>query len=304
MHNLIRPEFPIEESLKNLKKGLHKPKSEFIKKEETRLLALHKDYDVKAASDTLYRLSSPWSCPGSKKDNSNHPYWVSHSLYDNIKYDKYWQSLVNINGGRDLICPICGVRNCSELDHYAPREKFPEYSCHYTNLIPLCHECNKEKTSTWLDGSNKRIFFNAFFDKDVPQETIICNLSKKCGVVIAKTEISPSLNSSNPVHYRIIASIRELRLLKLFDMLANEQLRNLIITFKSEYEANALRFGDVDSFIDSRDKCLSAQISNTYQSNFLTIAVLKACLYSDIFKDWLKSEISSSKTPSTSSIWY
>lgn len=44
------------------------------------------------------------------------------------------------------ICPLCGQRVVSTLDHYLPKAHFPLLSVVPANLVPACSECNKSKT--------------------------------------------------------------------------------------------------------------------------------------------------------------
>lgn len=43
------------------------------------------------------------------------------------------------------ICPICGIRLASTLDHYLPKAKVPTLSVTPSNLIPACRDCNMDK---------------------------------------------------------------------------------------------------------------------------------------------------------------
>lgn len=43
------------------------------------------------------------------------------------------------------ICPICGVRNVSTLDHYLPKMQMPTLAVTPINLIPACRDCNMDK---------------------------------------------------------------------------------------------------------------------------------------------------------------
>lgn len=41
------------------------------------------------------------------------------------------------------VCPFCdGGKDGSELDHWLPKERFPELSCHPRNLVEICAACN------------------------------------------------------------------------------------------------------------------------------------------------------------------
>lgn len=86
-----------------------------------------------------------------------------HSIFNKIttKDDMVWlyDSKYVKDGGRvyyDIIksippfgiCPLCGQRKVSTLDHYLPKTKYPTYSITAYNLIAACYECNKIKLAT------------------------------------------------------------------------------------------------------------------------------------------------------------
>ena len=48
------------------------------------------------------------------------------------------------------ICPICGVRLASTLDHYLPKAKVPTLSVTPSNLIPACRDCNMDKKTDMI----------------------------------------------------------------------------------------------------------------------------------------------------------
>lgn len=45
------------------------------------------------------------------------------------------------------ICPLCGQRTVSTLDHHLPKDHYPALAVVPVNLIPACAECNKGKTN-------------------------------------------------------------------------------------------------------------------------------------------------------------
>lgn len=47
------------------------------------------------------------------------------------------------------LCPFCGQRVVSTLDHYLPKAHFSKLVLAPMNLIPLCFECNKIKTDSY-----------------------------------------------------------------------------------------------------------------------------------------------------------
>jgi hypothetical protein len=43
------------------------------------------------------------------------------------------------------ICPLCGQRNVSTLDHYLPQESYADFAILPLNLVPTCSDCNRVK---------------------------------------------------------------------------------------------------------------------------------------------------------------
>ncbi|MFM5211337.1 hypothetical protein [Aeromonas hydrophila] len=77
-------------------------------------------------------------------------------------------------------CPFCGISEPTTLDHYLPKELFPEFSVLSKNLIPICSVCNSNyKGTKWIE-KGERLFLHSYYDI-IPDEYFL-DLS----VVIAK----------------------------------------------------------------------------------------------------------------------
>ncbi len=128
---------------------------------EGELYAKYDEYDNNSA--TLENITPAWA---QKTPENEVKKDFAHDMYSRERKDiaTLWEYLKNVNGGKVFKCPLCGVRDITDLDHYAPRSIFPEYSVHPRNLIPTCHECNLVKDNVWLTHGGHRIIFNAYFD--------------------------------------------------------------------------------------------------------------------------------------------
>lgn len=61
-------------------------------------------------------------------------------------------------------CPFCsGLVVPDTLDHFLPKDIYPEYSIFSKNLIPCCDSCNRAK-STKILHNGERIFFHPYYD--------------------------------------------------------------------------------------------------------------------------------------------
>jgi 5-methylcytosine-specific restriction endonuclease McrA len=70
--------------------------------------------------------------------------------------------------GRDFYCQYCLLSEWDALDHYVPKEQFPEFSILSRNLVPCCGKCNRLKGDDWPARGDPRIL-NLYYD-DFPDE--------------------------------------------------------------------------------------------------------------------------------------
>ena len=65
-----------------------------------------------------------------------------------------------------LFCPSCGEDGApGTLDHYLPKEHFPELSICLLNLTPMCSRCQGEKSSDFLTDNDERMFLHPYYDE-------------------------------------------------------------------------------------------------------------------------------------------
>ena len=61
------------------------------------------------------------------------------------------------------ICPMCGRGDAQQVDHYLPKDKFPELSIYAPNLVPTCDSCNTNKRALVGNATTGR-FLHAYLD--------------------------------------------------------------------------------------------------------------------------------------------
>lgn len=62
-------------------------------------------------------------------------------------------------------CPACGEDGTpNTLDHYLPKNKYPEFSVISRNLFPMCDICQGKKGSKTVNEANQRFFLHPYFD--------------------------------------------------------------------------------------------------------------------------------------------
>ncbi|WP_224240658.1 HNH endonuclease [Hyalangium gracile] len=62
------------------------------------------------------------------------------------------------------ICPLCGQRTVSTLDHHLPRSKFPSLAVTPDNLVPACLNCNQAKRDQRPRTAREQTFHPYFDD--------------------------------------------------------------------------------------------------------------------------------------------
>lgn len=62
-------------------------------------------------------------------------------------------------------CPLCGSGHPGTVDHYLPKQNFPEFSILPCNLLPACPHCNSGvKGETYRGGASPERFIHPYFD--------------------------------------------------------------------------------------------------------------------------------------------
>jgi hypothetical protein len=75
---------------------------------------------------------------------------------------------------RDLqFCPACGEDGTpNTLDHYLPKNTYPEFSVTSRNLFPMCDICQGKKGSKTVNRTNQRLFVHPYFD-DFTERSVV-----------------------------------------------------------------------------------------------------------------------------------
>ncbi len=271
-------------------KSLHSPKKEFFVLNKKILEELYKHYDKLADRDELHKLTKLWEIKAgddeAKKKEKSKNCELANQLYGDSRsfVNNHWEYIKQINGGETPYCPICGLHECEEMDHFVPRDEkeYPEYAAHLSNLIPLCHNCNHKKSTKFLDNSGGRIFFNAFYDVLTNRDILSCKItiSPKDGLPQIQTMINSNLSASNKPDVYVISTIDDLDLMKRFSAKAKE-------LFKQEMNRLSLRVGQPWDIIKNELKALSKPM--TGDPDIVLPAVLGAIAESVDMEKWFKS---------------
>ncbi|HCT9038159.1 TPA: hypothetical protein OUB44_001666 [Providencia rettgeri] len=76
-------------------------------------------------------------------------------------------------------CPSCGEDGTpNTLDHYLPKDIFPEFSVTTANLFPMCDICQGAKGVKINDNEGKRLFLHPYFDDFIEQQVLVLDISE------------------------------------------------------------------------------------------------------------------------------
>lgn len=293
MHNLDFERYDCSEALAKVKNGTHNRKRTYLTDNEDSLIESHEEYNRLAEAGELKYLTSKLARPGNKDIYKDHDYWVAYDLFgSSLSYvSNHWNILKRLNGNRTLICPICGLSQCREMDHFAPRSKFPEHSCNQSNLIPLCHNCNNDKGDNWLNENSEQIFFNAFFDRELPESIVTCGFDVSRDLIRVSLAFSDSLDDENPQHKRIKQTVSRLNLMNRFEEEANRVLNREIRNLRSRYRKEIRRYADLDDFYTSSIEVMKDMLSEDGGCDFIEKEVISSLVESDVFKNYITTQL-------------
>lgn len=121
-----------------------------------------------AAYDT-YRLEkgNPWKVvPAAFATDTAEIETIAAAQRDFYKKRSGGGPIARIRKTRGLTCcPMCGSHHHGTLDHYLPRESFPEFSILLSNLVPACPYCNSGVKKGWYRGAaSPERFIHPYFD--------------------------------------------------------------------------------------------------------------------------------------------
>jgi len=90
-----------------------------------------------------------------------------HSLYLTPADDSVQGPVLQGLRSRELqLCPACGEDGTpNTLDHYLPKQSYPEFSITACNLFPMCDICQGEKSIATVNAANERLFLHPYFDQ-------------------------------------------------------------------------------------------------------------------------------------------
>ena len=120
------------------------------------------------------------------------------------------------------ICPLCGQRFVSTLDHYLPKSEHPALAVLPLNLVPACADCNKSKL-TKAPTTARQQTFHPYYDKFGTERWLYARVLKSSPPAL-EFIVRPPSNWSAILAARARWHLKVFQLRKLFASHAAEEL--------------------------------------------------------------------------------
>lgn len=178
-------------------------------------------------------------------------------------------------------CPFCGIGESSTLDHYLPKEQYPEYSVFPPNLVPCCSPCNTCKRDKILDDdTDVRLFVHPHFDQIPLTLFLAVDLDLQVNAIILTFRITRPIGMALATFQHLQAHFRLLKLADRYQRMALEHMGGQYRVLKRTYGLGE------DAERVSNELTLDAQdFEARYGKNYWLAVLYKALAEHDDFCD-------------------
>lgn len=133
-------------------------------------------------------------------------------------------------------CPFCGISESSTLDHYLPKEQYPEFSVFPKNLIPSCALCNTRKKDRVLEqGTGVRMFLHPYFDIIPDLEFLAVHTRIEADALVLSYRLKRPAGMALRTFRHLRSHFKELDLADRYRRMSLEHLGNQYPAFRRAY---------------------------------------------------------------------
>jgi hypothetical protein len=122
-------------------------------------------------------------------------------------------------------CPFCGISESSTLDHYLPKEQYPEFSVFPKNLCPSCAVCNTRKRDRILDaGTDVRVFLHPCYDQLPDTDFLVVRVRIEADALVLSYRLVRPAGMTHRVFQHLRSHFNELNLADRYRLMGLEHL--------------------------------------------------------------------------------
>ena len=134
-------------------------------------------------------------------------------------------------------CPSCGISEAGTLDHYLPKEDYPQYAIFAKNCVPCCATCNLQKKRLVVDqATDVRLFLHPYYDTIPNTSFLFVSVSLRRAVVILRFRLSKPANMPQRVFDHLQSHFDLLRLGDRYRVMSLDELRGQYRAICQQYE--------------------------------------------------------------------
>jgi len=190
-------------------------------------------YTQKFHEKKIYEIVSLGFC-NSEKDALIDLYQYKSAVIRNLKNKILDSQIATINA----TCQYCTLNSVNTLDHFIPKEEFPEFSVNPLNLFPCCPECNSKKNNLCFDG-DESLFLNLYLDELPNKKYLKADFDFSNDIPL----VTFSLHNPEDINDTDFRTIRnhygKLNLLERMREKSNEIITEIINSLKSYYKLDS-----------------------------------------------------------------
>ena len=174
-------------------------------------------------------------------------------------------------------CPHCGLSEPETIDHYLPKDIFPEFSILPINLVPMCGRCNNIKNTDWK-VKNNRNSIHFYFDEFIDKKFLYCELIYRNQMDVEPTAKFKLVKSEEITESQFEVIKNHFKTFNLYDRYS----KHIVETISCKYETCK----ESGLSIEINKATLKGEInskSRRYGVNYWEVCVLEAILNSENF---------------------
>lgn len=185
--------------------------------------------------------------------------------YDLLSRGRPMESLRDeiLASARNGLCALCGRNDVSTIDHFLPKERFPEYSILIDNLIAACPRCNQKKRDGIGEPGRRYIYPTP--SPSLPLPLLTCVVTVEAGATYFDFEGNGGLSSE--VRECVEFHLDTLELRDSFSTGALNELLEKLDLFQEEFA-----LGGTEALLDHLNKT-KMSITSKFGLSFWKVAV-------------------------------
>jgi hypothetical protein len=185
------------------------------------------------------------------------------------------------------ICPLCGGREATTLDHYLPRTSHPEFAVLPLNLVPCCRECNVNKLDR-VRENGCAIYLHLYIDAlDDTQRILFADVEIDAGVPAVEFSVRPPASMAAGLAERVETHFRYLRLACYYEKKAIEEAGVQVQSIDAQLDA-AVPVADIQASL-KREATYVSRLHGVNHWRFAALVAFASSLEfcSGACSDWL-----------------